>query len=153
MLWIIWYVFTTSVVLLALTFIPVILYWQSQCVNIRLVDKQGAPIAGAEIYGVYDETAYATSVAGGYGTDTVYTRTPVATGTYTKRLGKTDENGEFKTRIWLGSYWGLKLRKNDESVSVLLERFATQRNFSQKPKLMVFDTSRTIFDPRWFSGE
>lgn len=151
MLWIIWHLFTFSVVLAVLILIPIILYRQSQCVNIKVVNKEGKPMVGIAVYGVYEETAYATSVAGSYGGDTVYSRSPISSGTYTKRLGTTDVNGIFRTRIWLGRYWGLRFVCAGEQVSVLLDRFSTKQHFAPTPKKMVFDSSRSLIDPRWLN--
>lgn len=153
MLWIIWYAFTFAVVCAALLFIPIILYKQSQCVNIQVVNKKGEPIAGVQILGVFEETAYATTVAGGYSSDTVYIRSAINSSTCQNYLGETDQNGLFTTRIWLGKYWGLKVQNGEESVSVLLERFSNQQYFSAQPKRLVLDPNRSLLDARWVSGE
>lgn len=153
MLWIIWYAFTFLVVFAALLFIPIVLYKQSRCVSIQVVNKKGEALANVMVLGVFEETAYATSVAGGYGGETVYSRSAISTNSYQKCFGKTDENGVFATRIWFGKYWGLKVQNGEASVSVLLDRFSTQQHFSPQPKRLVFDPSRSILDARWMSGE
>lgn len=153
MFWIIWYVFTVIVILAALLFIPLVLYWQSQCVSIKVVNSKGEPLIGVEVFGVYDETAYATSIAGSYGGENVYSRTAISTSSYQKFFGKTDALGNFKTRIWFGKYWGLKVQQGEERVSVLLDRFSQSRQFATQPKHLVFDTNRSMLDPRWCNGE
>jgi len=150
MLAILWFIFVGLVVIGALASIPYALWVKSDCIHFRLIDKEGNPIPNHTVYGAHEQTAYANTYAGNYGSTTVVTRSPIGTLGGTKKIGKTDADGIFKKRIIMTRFWGLVFYDGNEEVITFKHLFSQEKEFSAKPKDLTLDSSRTVADPRWF---
>lgn len=92
-----------------------IIYTKRVVFYIKVLDKKGEVIPNLRVYGLVNRYSNLISMAGGYGSQTVY-QVDKSSNSVRKTVGITDMNGEIRKTFWLKHFFALQVVENGKII-------------------------------------